>query len=175
MLLFSALSRASVMRAILFSISAGLCSIFGCSDAAGPPFEPQASVKELMVSIVDPAADVLWDSVGTIISEEGVVEWYPKTDEEWAAVRNGAVTIMESGNLLMIGDRARDNGAWMELSRGMIDAGAAALEAAESKDPDAVFAVGEQIYLACDRCHGLYWIDDRDRGRIRDTPGNRRN
>jgi len=163
------------MRAILFSIPLGVCANFGCSEAPGPPFEPRANVKELMVSIVDPAADVLWDSVGTVISEEeGVVEWYPKTDEEWAAVRNSAVVIMESGNLLMMGGRARDNGAWMELSRGMIDAGAAALEAAESKDPDAVFAVGEQIYLACDRCHGLYWIDDKDRGRIRETPASQR-
>ena len=172
-LLSSALFRVRVMRAILFSIPVGLCSIFGCGDAPGPPFKPQASVKELMVSIVDPAADVVWDSVGTVISEEGVDEWYPKTDEEWAAVQNGAITIMESGNLLMIGDRARDNGAWMDLSRAMIDAGAAALEAAKAKDPDAVFAVGEQIYNACDRCHGLYWIDDKDRGRIRDTPRSR--
>ena len=58
-------------------------------------------------------------------------------------------------------------------SRAMVDAGAAALEAAESKDPDAVFAIGETVYFACDRCHGLYWIDDADRGRIRDTPRTR--
>jgi hypothetical protein len=162
------------MRAIPLLIPVVLCSI-SCGDAPGPPFKPQANVKQIMVSIVDPAADVFWDSVGTIISEEGVVEWYPKTDEEWAAVRNSAVTMMESGNLLMIGARARDNGAWMELSRGMIAAGEAALAAAESKDPDAVFAVGEEIYLACDRCHELYWIDDKDRGRIRDTPKSRGN
>ncbi len=130
------------------------------------------------MSIVDPAADVLWDSVGTISSEERVVEWYPKTHEayeEWAAVRNLAVTIMESGNLLTIGERAGDNGARMELSRGMIEAGAAAFADAESEDPDAVFAVGEEVYLECDRCHGLYWIDDKDRGRIRDTPKSRGN
>ncbi|HEY7818929.1 MAG TPA: hypothetical protein VIG29_11970, partial [Vicinamibacteria bacterium] len=135
-----------------------------------PPFESRATVKELMVAIVDPAADVLWDSVGTVISEEGVDEWYPKTDEEWAEVRNAAVVIMESGNLLMIGNRPRDKGAWMELSQALIEAGGKALAAAESKDPDAVFAVGETVYFACDRCHGLYWIDDKDRGRIRDTP-----
>ena len=51
----------------------------------------------------------------------------------------------------------------------MIDAGAAALEAADSRDPEAVLAVGEEVYLACDRCHGLYWVRDADRGRIRDT------
>ena len=52
----------------------------------------------------------------------------------------------------------------------MIDAGAAALEAADSRDREAVLAVGEEVYLACDRCHGLYWVRDADRGRIRDTP-----
>ncbi len=162
------------MRAILVSIAA-LGSVCGCGDPPGPPFKPRATVKELMISIVDPAADVYWDAVGTVISEEGVDEWYPKTDEEWATVRRSAVTLMESGNLLMIGGRARDQGPWMDLSRAMIDAGAAALAAAESKDPEAVFAVGEEVYLACDRCHGLYWIDDADRGRIRDTPRSRPN
>jgi hypothetical protein len=73
----------------------------------------------------------------------------------------------------MIGDRARDPELWMQLSKGLVDAGASALEAAESKDPDAVFAVGEEVYFACDRCHALYWIGDKDRGRIRDTPRSR--
>jgi hypothetical protein len=145
----------------------------GCRNETGPPFEPRADVKELMISMVDPAADVLWDSVGTIISEEGVDEWYPKTDEEWAKVRASTVVIMEAGNLLMIGNRARDQKLWMEMSRGMIEAGAKALAAVETRDPDAVFAVGEDVYVACDRCHGLYWIDDKDRGRIRETPKNR--
>lgn len=123
-----------------------------------------------MVSVVDPAADAVWDSVGAIASEQGVEEWQPRSDEEWAAVRNGAVVLMESGNLLMMEGRARDDGLWMQLSRGLIDAGAAALRAAEARDPSAVFAVGETVYLACDRCHGAYWIGDADRGRTRTAP-----
>jgi hypothetical protein len=157
---------ASAMRAILsalFSIPVGVCSFLGCHGAPGPPFKPMASVQELMVSVVDPAADVVWDSVGAVVSEEGAYEWYPKTDEEWAAVRNSAVVLMESGNLLMLGDRARDARLWMQMSRGMIDAGAAALRAVESRDPDALFAVAEELYLACDRCHGAYWVGDADR------------
>jgi hypothetical protein len=158
------------MRSLVVSIPLACVVVYGCADSPGPPFKPVASVKELMVSIVDPAADVVWDSVGTVISEEGVDEWYPKTDEEWAKVRNSAVVIMESGNLLMIGDRARDKLVWMELSQALVDAGAAAVKAADSRDPEAVFAVGETIYVACDRCHNLYWVGDEDRGRIRDTP-----
>ena len=65
-------------------------------------------VKSLMIAMVDPAADILWDAVGTIITIEGVDEWYPETDEEWAEVQSAAIVLMESGNLLMMGDRARD-------------------------------------------------------------------
>ena len=147
--------------------------LLACGETSGPPFQPMTDVKGLMVSIIDPAADVLWDSVGTVITEDGVDEWYPETDEEWAEVRNSAIVIMEAGNLLMIGDRARDQGPWMQLSRGMIEAGAEALAAADTKDPDAVFAVGETVYFSCDRCHNLYWIGDRDRNRIRETPRSR--
>jgi hypothetical protein len=158
------------MRAILFSVPLVFSPAFGCNGPEPPPLAPKASVKDLMVSIVDPAADALWGSVGSVISEEGVDEWYPRTDEEWAAVRGNAVTIMESGNLLMIGDRARDQGAGMEMSRALVDAGAEALAAAESKSPDAVFAVGERIYLTCERCHELYRIDASP---IRDAEGRR--
>jgi hypothetical protein len=153
--------------------AAAVLATFGCDEPAGPPFDRRASVKELMVSIVDPAADTLWDSVGTVISEAGVEEWYPKTDEEWTSVRASAVAIMEFRNLLMLGNRARDQGPWMDLSRGLIAAGKAAVEADDTKEPDAVFAVGEEVYAARDRCHAPYWSDDKDRGRIRDTPRSR--
>lgn len=126
-----------------------------------------------MVSLVDPAADALWDSVGTVVSEEGVEEWSPRTEEEWQALRNSAVVIMESGNLLMIGDRARDDRIWMQRSRALIDAGAAARRAVDSRDPDAVFAVGEELYRACDGCHRAYWIGDADRGRAGEVPRSR--
>ena len=46
-------------------------------DRSGPPYKPMVNVKDLMIAIVDPAADVLWDAVGTIITIEGVDEWYP--------------------------------------------------------------------------------------------------
>jgi hypothetical protein len=56
----------------------------------------------------------------------------------------------------------------MQMSQELVDAGNAALEAVDSKDPDAVFAAGETVYVACDRCHQRYWIDATDRSRIRE-------
>lgn len=130
--------------------------------AAGPPFKPIADVQQLMEMVLDPAADIVWESVGTIITAEGTEEIFPRTDEEWAAVRNNAMVIAESGNLLMVEGRSEDVavGPWMIMSQALVDAGVAAFEAAETKDPEAVFAVGEQIYNACETCHVLYWYED---------------
>ena len=42
----------------------------------------------------------------------------------------------------MIGDRARDQGDWMEMSQAMVDAGAVAMEAAQAKNIDALVDAG---------------------------------
>ena len=42
------------------------------------------SVKELMQNMIDPIADNIFDAVGSDISEKGVVDTAPKTDEDWA-------------------------------------------------------------------------------------------
>ena len=118
--------------------------------------------------MIDPAADLVWDAVGTVITADSVDHWEPETDEEWAVVRNGAVTLVESANLLMIGDRARDQDTWMRMTQGMIDSGQRMLEAVEARDVEAVFALGEDVYNACDSCHNLYWVGDTDRGRAPD-------
>lgn len=131
------------------------------SDAASlPPFKPVASVHQLMHDVVYPNADIVWGSVGTIISYEGTEEIYPRNDEEWEAVERSALTLTEAGNLLMIEGRAKDTGAWMERARALIDAAAVALEAARNKDAAAVFDSGEGIYYACEGCHEQYRYDD---------------
>jgi hypothetical protein len=38
----------------------------------------------------------------------------------------------------------------------MIDTGAAALKAAEAKNPDQVFDTGAEIYAVCTNCHAKY-------------------
>ncbi len=151
------------MRTILLLVPLGALIAFGCSPEPGPPFKPVADVQQLMEMMIDPAADLVWDAVGTVITAEERNHWSPQTDEEWTAVRNSALVLMESGNLLMMGGRARDQDAWMRMAQGLVDAGALAMEAAESNDPDAVFAIGEDVYNACDRCHSLYWVGDEDR------------
>src|SRR5437667_10752275 len=57
--------------------------------SAHPQYEITATVKDLMDSMVDPQADVVWDAVSTIVTPAGTQEKMPRTDEEWKQVRRG--------------------------------------------------------------------------------------
>jgi hypothetical protein len=131
--------------------------VFTAACASQPAFKPVATVQQLMHATVHPAAEVLFDSVGTIISLTGVEEIAPKNEEEWDNVRNNALTLAESGNLLMMAGRARDQQSWIKMSQALIDAGMRAVKAAEAKDPEALFDAGGAVYEVCQQCHELYW------------------
>ncbi len=147
-----------------------------------PEYVPTATVKDLMLSVVDPAADVVWLSVTTVQNESGVVETRPTSDEEWTKVRHGAIQLTEAANLLMVPGRhvagpgeksetpgvelepsemealiEKDRAAWNMRARGLHEAGVAVLKAIDARDADKVFEIGEQIEQACESCHSQYW------------------
>jgi hypothetical protein len=147
-----------------------------------PQYEPAATIKDMMLSIIDPAADQVWNSVTTVQTASGTVETVPKTEEDWLKVRHGAVTLSEAANLLMMPGRkvarpheksetpgvelepaemdvliAKGRGAFNQRARALHEAGMAALAAADAKDAQKLFEVGEQIELACEGCHSNYW------------------
>jgi hypothetical protein len=131
----------------------------GCAQApaaAQPPFKAPHSVLEIMEGPMAHAAEVYWDSVSTIVDKDGITEHYPKTDEEWEAVWAAAITLSESGNLLMLSPRAKDDGDWMKWSAQMVDVGVEARKAAETKNPEKVLELGEQVYNVCTSCHMQY-------------------
>jgi hypothetical protein len=146
------------MRQFLLAVS--LVALTSCSSAPPPPpFKPVADLKQLMASVVEPAADEYWDAVGWIEDSGGSHEIAPTTAEEWDAVRNHAYTLAESGNLMMIGNRAKDGGEWMQLSVALVEAGQTAIRAAESRDKMAVFDAGAEVYDACTNCHAKYAVE----------------
>src|SRR4249919_1042591 len=77
----------------------------GCSSPAPAPpppatellgdMKPVVSVKELMEDMLDPIADNIFNSVSIVTNKNGTVETSPKTDEDWAKIRIGAVTLAE--------------------------------------------------------------------------------
>ena len=144
------------MRYIVLTVSLAAMTM-GCSSApAPPPFKPVADNKLLMQSVVDPNADIVWDSVKTIVTAKGTEDIRPHTEEEWTNVRNAAVALTESGNLLMMVPRAKDGGEWMKRSQELINTGEAAIRAIDAKNADRLFTVGGDIYEACSSCHRQY-------------------
>lgn len=126
------------------------------APAEAPTTTPVASVRQIMNGIVGPAATVIFDSVGTVITVDGIEETRPRTDQEWEAVGNSAAALAEAGNLLMLGDRAVDRGQWGEMSRALIDAGSVAVKATEDQNVEDLFTAGEIVNRSCDECHQQY-------------------
>jgi hypothetical protein len=93
-----------------------------------------------------------------VIDSAGEHQRSPANDEEWLAVESAAYAVAESGNLLLMGDRKRDDGAWVTMSQQLIETGRRAAEAAEERDLQKVFDLGAEMYAVCTNCHQVYYI-----------------
>lgn len=134
----------------------GLISLAGCMQQKPPapaveapppaPYKVVATVKQVMQSITIPASDVVWSVPGEP----------PTNDEAWARIENNALALAESGNLLMMPGRAKDDAEWMTQASAMIDAASKAVDAARAKDVDRISELGDEIYTTCENCHNKY-------------------
>ncbi len=109
-------------------------------------FQPVGNMSQLMIDMIYPASDAIFY----------VERAAPQNDREWGALRATALTLAESGNLLMMDKRARDQGDWIKDAKMLVDAGAAAYKAAQAKNLDAIVALNQQLYSACVTCHEQY-------------------
>jgi hypothetical protein len=148
--------------------------------AAAPPFKAVASLKELMDSTVDPAADGFWDSVAIISTEAGVTKHEPRTDDDWMAVRRHVITLIEAMNLVMIEGRhaappgakpglgelspeqidqkvAANRPAFNQFAAGVRETAVQALAAVDRKDVAAVSKIGGDLDQQCESCHITFW------------------
>ena len=136
-------------RMLVLMLLIPVASVSAQRSAAG--VRPVASVKQLHEIMITPASDAVFRATADT----------PASEKGWADTRNQAFVLAEGGNLLMLGSRARDNAAWMKMSRALVDAAATAASAAEKKDADALAGAADIITAACEACHQPY----RDRGR----------
>ena len=121
----------------------GVLMVAGALAAQAPSDAPQpvATMKQLMVDVIHPSSNALL----LLLNRGG-----PADDKDWAEARRSALTLAESGNLLIIRNRAA---AWIADARLLTDAGAAAYKAAEAKDVKALAALGDRIDASCTTCH----------------------
>ena len=122
-----------------------LLFLAGVATAQAPSFQPVGSMSQLMIYIFYPASDALFYIERTP----------PKTDVEWNAVRNQALTLAEAGNLLMLPNRVRE-GDWNKDARMLVDVGTKAFKAAMAKDIPGIVALNQELNDACVVCHVQY-------------------
>jgi hypothetical protein len=110
-----------------------------------------------MEVVVDPQADVFWNSSGTINDASGEHDLTPTTDEGWLATQSAAATVAEIGNLLLTPQFAEGRGEdWKQFAKSLVEIGMMAEKAAVDRDSDAVLEVGATMDKVCEACHQVY-------------------
>jgi cytochrome c556 len=167
-----------------------------CSKAAPPARQsaapilmgggmtPVVSVKELMANMIDPVADNIFDAVWWDVTSKGIVEYRPRTDEDWEKVKTGAVTLAEGIYLLKVprlftppGDvnnslgphppelsptqikekLDKDPVLWTAKIEALRNVAREVIEVVKKKDVDGLFRASGDLDEACEACHLEYW------------------
>lgn len=181
--------RRSIGAAALLFV--GALTLQQCTSTSTPPAPEAApaapeltavvSVRELMASLIDPLADNVFEAVAVDVTEQGVVETKPTTDEDWEKIRQGAIALAEGSNLLKIPRPVapaddyvsknpeelppaeiqaiidKNRGAWNAFADGLRQQGLAVLEIVEARDTDKLFQAGSDIDRVCESCHLTFW------------------
>jgi hypothetical protein len=181
------------MRACVSVLAAGVLMLSGCRErppataetAPVPEFRVNATIRDIMDSFIDPAADHIWDAVSITVTVKGREEKYPRTDEEWKELRRRAIQLMEGANLLLVPGRRvakpgeqvdprvalppdqiealinQDRAAFTKMAHNLYDSAVPVLQAIEAKDKDKLLEVSDGIDQACEQCHTKYWYAKR--------------
>ena len=123
----------------------------GCSTQ--PSYQPVATIEQIMEASVEPTSNAVFDAAAWV---NGVQVGGPTTDDDWKMVQANALMLAETGNLLLMGSRAKDQVGWVTRTQAMMDAANEAAKAAEAKNTEAIFKAGTKIYQACLGCHLQY-------------------
>jgi hypothetical protein len=107
---------------------------------------PVGTLSELMIDMIYPTSDAIF-----YVDREP-----PKNQHDWDVLRTQALTLAESGNLLMMDGRARDQKNWIMESKMLVDIGGKAYKAAQAKDIDGIRALNDSLNAACVVCHYQY-------------------
>jgi hypothetical protein len=157
----------------------------GPRDPAG--FEPQATIVEIMSSMVMPAAQALWDAVSFESGPNGDFVRTPETAEQWQQLRRSAVTLAESANVLLIPGRDVDrpdaaseapdvelspaqvkaliddsHDSWTGHAHALHEIAMQAITAIDAKNGDQLVDVGGTLDTVCEGCHLQFWYPNQE-------------
>jgi hypothetical protein len=178
---------ASALCAIALALTALSSFVAAQQNAAGDArtrgdHRTYLTIKDLMQSIVDPSADVIWGAVGTVADKQGLRDLSPNTPEEWLEVRRAAVRLVEGANLLMMPGReaapagveseapgvelepaeitalvSKERESFDAFAMALQGAGVEVLQAVETKNADLMIEFGGRMEEVCESCHQTFW------------------
>ena len=134
------------MRMTSVLVLVALMLLVGPATAQDPTFEPVVTIAELMRDVIYPLSDEMFY----------VMRSPPSTDYEWTLLRRSAMTLAESGNLLMIEGRSIRQDDWMAHAKELVDVGRVAYDATVAQDLDAIVALSPRLEQSCRACHEQY-------------------
>jgi len=106
-----------------------------------------ASTKQIMAGVQKPAMD----DISAMMKAGG-----PKDDKQWAQAQQDAALLAETAQLILMGERPKDQDLWLKSSAKLNEAASAAAKAAESKDLEAFKASVGSMGQACRSCHNVH-------------------
>ena len=139
-----------------------------------------------MEHIVDPTADYIFDAAVIDVTEKGVTETKPLTDEDWLKIERGAYLLAESSNLLKmprpivppgtvetpaepgkprpeltgpeIEAKVKENRVlWNSHADALRQTALDAVKIVKERNAEALFDIGSRVDMACEGCHLDYW------------------
>ena len=135
------------MRSFGIRLFAGVSLLATAAIAQAPTnFQSVGNMKQLMIDIIYPTSDSLF-----YVDRDP-----PKIQRDWDVLRGQALMLAESGNLIMMPGRARDQENLIKYSKIMIDLANTAFKAAQAKNLDAIHALNDPLNDVCVNCHLQY-------------------
>jgi hypothetical protein len=136
-------------RLVLFLVAGAVLAQAPSAQAPSseaPTIKSIGTMSELMVDMIFPTSNEIFY----------VARNEQKTDKEWLDLRNNAMMLGESANILMADNRARDKDVWMKDAKLLWEVGDKAFKAAKARDLPALEALNNDLYEACQSCHEHY-------------------
>jgi cytochrome c556 len=130
------------MRRILVTFG-----ITACVALAQSSYHEVATVKQIMAIIHGP----INGAIGGMLKAGG-----PKDDAEWAKAEKDATLLAEGGQLLLLGNRVKDQDVWVKNANALTDAASAAAKAAGTKDLEAWKTAAGGLTGSCRGCHTVH-------------------
>jgi cytochrome c556 len=192
------------MKIKMLALLAGVLALAGCGEQPGsraageaqktalaPPAGDARTIRDLMDSMFDPSGDFLFESVQDISDAKGVRRKEPRTDAEWAAVRQHLQVLIDAPDLLVMEGRkaarpeersanpavenepeeverliAAERPEFVRRARALQDAARVGMKAADARDVPGLSSALLGIDKACESCHLHFWYPNDHRAQL---------